>query len=381
MDIDIIPFDKYKPATITIAGYLNTTIDIEKVTEFLPVHHLFDEETGERLKLKSGSRKTIEYMGTEKVFISICYKKIRRGMRTGAMNNMASLDIQYEGKNIHLKLSSGSITSVGTKKIESGRGVFKAVAASIYKLQRSINFLQTIDKDKMRKYINQFIDLTYDDETGLIRQSEFLEITDDMIIGKKKARVFKIFSKYINDFDNDEQPELISKIYELTKVTKIFTGEMLEFRNVTIYNSVFHITPIKTKKGFRMPLYLLAPFFAEKGLMVSYHNWNSEGVNVCTDAVEEKPGTNHNHKEYKHRFVIQQTGKIRQCSPTNRDEAYGNYLGIMNLIKEFFKNPDISFEQYIYDRDKVKNKKIEKMVTKALHDKVKNKKIVKEISK
>ena len=115
-----------------------------------------------------------------------------------------------------------------------------------------------------------------------------------------------------------------------------------------------------------MPLYLLAPFFARKGLMVSYHNWNSEGVNVCIDALEEKPGTNHTHKEYKHRFVFQQTGKIRQCSPSNREEAYGNYLGIMNLLKEFWKDPDISFEEYVYDREKTRSKKIEKMVGKAL---------------
>jgi len=365
MDIDIIPLDDYKPATITIAGYLNTTIDVDKVTEFLPVHHLFDEETGERLKLESGSRKTIDYMGMEEVFISICYNDTRRGMRTGAMNNMASLDIQYEGKNIHLKLSSGSINSVGTKKIESSRKVFKVVANSIYKLQKMINFLQSIDKEKMKRYINEFIDLTYDDN-GLIKQSEFLNTIEDMNLGKKKNKIFRIFAKYINDFDFDEQPELITKINKLIKVDKIFSGELLEFRDITIYNSVFHITPIKSKKNFRMPLYLLAPFFAREGLLVSYHNWNSEGVNICIDALEEKPGTNHSHKEYKHRFVIQQTGKIRQCSPTNREEAYGNYLGIMNLLKKFWKNPDISFEQYVYDRDKGKSKKLEKLVGKAL---------------
>jgi hypothetical protein len=372
-EIEIIAKEDYNPATITIAGYLNTTIDIEKVTQFLPVHHLFDDETDERLKLKSGSRKTIEYMGTEGVFISICYKKIRRGMRTGAMNNMASLDIQYGGKNIHLKLSSGSITSVGTKKLESGKAVFKVVAGAIQKLQKSFTFLQTVDKDKIKKYINQFNDLTYDEERGLIRQSEFLEILGDMNLSKRKIKVFKIFSKYINDFDHDEHPDLIQKIIDLSEVSKIYSGEVLEFRNVTIYNSVFHITPIKNigKKGFRMPLYLLAPFFARKRLMVSYHNWNSEGVNVCIDALEEKPGTNHTHKEYKHRFVIQQTGKIRQCSPTNREEAYGNYLGIMNLLKEFFKNPDISFEEYVYDRDKIRDKKIEKMVDKEMKKKKK----------
>ena len=372
MEIDIIPLEKYKPSTITIAGYLNTTIDLINVSKFLPVHHMFDKQNGKRCRLQSGSRKRIEYVGIEGVIISLCYKNttknIRRGMRTGAMNNMSSMDIQFEGKNIHLKLSDSAITSVGTKKKESGRRVFEVVTKSIQKLQKTVNFLKTIDSDKMESYIDQFIDLTYDDEKGLIRQDEFLDIINDMNLSKKRHYVFKIFSGYINDFDFDEHPEMICKIRELIKVEKIFSGNSLECRDVTIYNSVFHITPVKVKKDFRMPLYLLAPFLAKTGLTVSYHNWNSEGVNVCTDVLEEKPGTNHLHKEYKHRFVIQQTGKIRQCSPTGREEAYGNYLGIMNLLKEFFKQPHISFEEYVYDRDRVKtkNKKLEKLIKRAM---------------
>lgn len=366
--LHIIPYEEYKPATITIAGYSNTSIDIMKVAEFLPVHHIFEEETDERLKLKSGSRKRIEYMGKEKIFVSICYKHIRRGVRLGVMSNMASLDVQLGGKNIHLKLSSNSITSVGTKTIENGRIVFGVVSDAIKDLQEDINFLSSIEKSKMRKYINEFIDLTYVRGKGLVRKSEFLEILKDIdLTGKRKKRkVFKIFSRYINDFDFDEQPELINKIIALTKAGNLFSGEILEYRDVTIYNSVFHITPIKTKKKFKMPLYLLAPFFVSQRLMTSYHNWKSEGINVCVESLEKKPGTNHSHKEYKHRFVIQQTGRIRQCSPSSRKEAYGNYLGIMGLLKKFFENPDISFEQYIYDRDKVKINKMEKFVNKSL---------------
>ena len=85
--------------------------------------------------------------------------------------------------------------------------------------------------------------------------------------------------------------------------------------------------------------------------MVEYHNWTSEGVNICIDIEEEKKGPNHANKEYKHRFTVHETTKIRQCSPTSRDEAYKNYLGIMNLLKIFFRENDIDYKKYIMKLD------------------------------
>lgn len=371
IEVDILKFEDYNPSTVTVAGYLNTTIDIVNVSEYLPVNHIFDAETGERVKLKSGSRQSISYYGVEGVFISICYKKMKRGMRTGAMNNMVSLDIQYGGKNVHLKLSKDSITSVGTKTIEIGKEVFNLAIDHIIQLQEMIDFLRSVDTEKMNKYIDWFIDNTYDDERGLIRESEFLEILDNSKLKRKAKKVMRCFGKYINDFDYDEQPELIEKINNLLKLEKIYTKSPsgkgdLECQDVTIYNSVYHITPIKIKRGkreakFRMPLHELAPFLYRHGLMVEYHNWSSEGVTVCMNVMEEKKGSNHVNKEYKHRFVIHETSKIRQCSPTCKEEAYGNYLGLMRMIQQFLNCDHVPFEEFICTKD---DKKLEKMLDK-----------------
>jgi hypothetical protein len=365
VEIDIVSYEDHKPATVTVAGYLSTTIDTMKVAEYLPVGHVFDD-SGKRLKLQSGSRKKIEYLGVEGVVISVCFKHVRRGMRTGAMSNMASIDIQYLEKNIHVKLSDSSVTSVGTKTIKEGKRVFNHITLSIKKLQDNLTFLSTICKNNMESYIDKFIDLSYED--GLVRESRLIEILNHTKLTDEEERVFDIFGRYVNDFDFDEHPEMIEKIRELVKIKKIYSGEKLEFRDVTIYNSVFHVNPLRTEKNFRMPLYLLAPFLLKIGLIVSFHNWKSEGVNICIDSEEEKPGPNHANKEYKHRFVIHETGKIRQCSPSNKREAYKNYLGIMNLLKIFFKQKDINFEEYIYDEDKKdkNNKKLEKLVGRAM---------------
>lgn len=364
--VEILPYEKYNPSTVTVVGYFNTTVDVKKIVNFIPINHVFDEH-GERVKVKPGSRKSIEYFGIDGVFISACRGNIKRGMRTGAMNNMASLDIQFEEKNIHVKLSSTAITSVGTRGIETGEKVFNAMIENISELQEMIKFLRGIDKDKMEEYIDWFIDNTYDEDEGLIRESQFLKNLKHSGASKELRSIGRCFGKYINDFDSDEQPELIEKIRELLEVEKIYSDDNLECRDVTIYNSVYHISPIKKgDKDFSMPLHKLAPFLASVGLTVEYHNWSSEGVNVCVDALEQKHGSNHTHKEYKHRFIIHETTKIRQCSPTCKEEAYRNYLGIMKLLNMFFRERDISYDQYMYDKKTNENRKLTKMIEKIL---------------
>lgn len=213
IEVEILDYEDYNPSTVTVAGYLNTTIDIVNVSRYLPVNHIFDKDTGERVKLQSGSRQRISYFGIEGVFISICYKKVKRGMRTGAMNNMVSLDIQWGEKNIHLKLSSSSITSVGTKTIEDGQSVFDVVIDHIVQLQEMILFLKKValDEDKMDRYIDWFIDNTYDEEIGLVRESQFLQNLEESNVSDEMEKVVRCFGKYINDFDYDEQRELIQK--------------------------------------------------------------------------------------------------------------------------------------------------------------------------
>lgn len=370
IEVEILDYEDYNPSTVTVAGYLNTTIDIVNVSRYLPVNHIFDKDTGERVKLQSGSRQRISYFGIEGVFISICYKKVKRGMRTGAMNNMVSLDIQWGEKNIHLKLSSSSITSVGTKTIEDGQSVFDVVIDHIVQLQEMILFLKKValDEDKMDRYIDWFIDNTYDEEIGLVRESQFLQNLEESNVSDEMEKVVRCFGKYINDFDYDEQRELIQKIREMLDINRIYSGDPetgLECQNVTIYNSVYHITPIKMKdKGFRMPLHQLAPFLAQIGLRVEFHNWSSEGVTVCIDAEEEKKGADHSNKEYKHRFIIHETSKVRQCSPTLKREAYKNYVGLMKLIQKFFECDDVPFEKYIYRKSEKEDKKLSKMIGK-----------------
>ena len=138
MDFQILEKKDFNPSTVTMVSNFSISINPTDLANYLPVVHLFDKKSGERLKLLSGSRNSIQYYGLECIIISVCYKKIRRGMRTGAMNNMVSIDLQYNKKNIHIKLSSTTLTSVGTSNFEFGNEVFETMLNHINMLNKNI---------------------------------------------------------------------------------------------------------------------------------------------------------------------------------------------------------------------------------------------------
>ena len=333
MQLNILSEEDFKPSTITLAGNFNISVDINNLSNWMPICNIFNEK-GERQRLVSGSRESIKYFGPEGAIVSMCYKKTRRGMRTGAMNNMISADMQYNQKNIHLKISSTSITSVGTRSIENGKQVFTAMTEHINNLKNKLDNINKLSEEEKEKNIIWLQDNISNKQD--IRKK--IENNDD--INKYFLNFCLLFIDDTENLDN-----YISKMKKLLKPIYICHDDLI-CNSFTIYNSVYHISPIN-KRNFRMPLHRLAPYLASRGVAVEYHNWTSEGVNICFDIKEVKEGINHANKEYKHRFSIHETTKIRQCSPTSKKEAYYNYLGVMKLLQGFFDNPDVDFSRYV----------------------------------
>ena len=344
-EINILEEDKFVPSTITIKGIFSSKIDINILSSFLFVDHKFDKENN-RIKLISGSRQSIEYFGPEGAIVSVGYKNIRRGMRTGAMNNMVSVDMQMGGKNIHIKLSSTSITSVGTSNIEAGKKVVNKIIEHITELQKFLDFSNSLSQEEKEKNIQWLLNELKDFE----EDTRFKDLMEELKISEEMNHNFIMFLlKYYDDYDSFED---FSNHINTTKKHLILSEEKVNCDKYDIFNSVYHIQPIKNS-NFRMPLHKLAPFLAGMGVSTSFHNAISEGVNVCFDTEEEKEGINHEDKFYKHRFTIHITSKIRQSSPTSKEEAYKYYKGMMNLLKLFFKKNDIDFQKYISEDIKV----------------------------
>ena len=203
MNVKILTEEEYVPSTVTMVSRLNKSIDVVDLSTYLPVVHLFNKNNGERLKLDSGTRTSIKYYGYEGIIISICYKKIRRGMRTGAMNNMASLDIQYGGKNIHVKLSSNTITSVGTSGYDFGIKVFDLMLSHINMLNSNLRYIRNLDEEKLSKNIEWIFENCVNEKFELHNYKKMLKIVKDLD-PSLDSRVINSFIVYIDDFDSNE---------------------------------------------------------------------------------------------------------------------------------------------------------------------------------
>lgn len=338
MDVQILSEEDYTPSTVTMVSRLNKSIDVVDLSTYLPVVHLFNKSTGERLKLDSGTRTSIKYYGYEGIIISICYKKIRRGMRTGAMNNMASLDIQYGGKNIHVKLSSNTVTSVGTCGYEFGIQVFDLMLTHINMLNENLKHIRSLSSEDLQKNIEWVFENCVDEKLELRSYKKMLKIikTADNDLD---TRVLNSFIVYVDDFEKNEVDKFKEKIINFINKCSC-PEEKITCVSSSIFNSVYHINIFKNPKGKRIPLHILAPYLANKNFIVEFHNWTSEGVNVCFDIEEEKVGSHHKLKEYKHRFTIHERGTMRQCSPTMKSESYKYYLGIIKQIRQFLTDSE-----------------------------------------
>ena len=148
-EIKFLEKKDFIPSTIVVKGILSTKIDIDIFSRYLVITHKFDKEN-KRIRLISRTRKGIEYYGPEGSIVFVGYKKILRGMRTGAMNNMVSIDLQYGGKNIHLKLSSNSITSVGTNSLEAGKKAVNKILEHISDTRKFLEYSNSLEAESKK---------------------------------------------------------------------------------------------------------------------------------------------------------------------------------------------------------------------------------------
>jgi len=345
-EVKILSKDEYLPSTVTMVANLNQSINVLNIAKYLPVVHLYNKNTGKRITLVSGSRESIKYYGYEGIVVSVCYKKIRRGMRTGAMNNMVSIDLQYGKKNIHVKLSSTTITSVGTPGFEFGLKVFDLMISHINMLNDNIKYAKKLDKKIIKDNLDWvFKNCVIEEKNELKSLSVMLKLAK-MNKDNLDLKFVKSCLVYLDDFEKNGFQKYREKIFSFLEETS-FYEEKLVFLRSTIYNSVFHIN--LTSKNVRIPLHKLAPYLADIGFVVEFHNWVSEGVNICFDIEEKKIGVQHNNKEYKHRFTIHERGTMRQCSPTFKEESYKYYLGVAKQIQKFMeeKIEEVDYTKYI----------------------------------
>jgi len=325
MTVRILSEEEYKSSTITMVATLNHSLKTRYIAEYLPVVHLFNNK-GDRVKLDSGTRDGITFFGVNGIVITSCYKDIRRGVRLGAMNNMICSDLQILNRNVHIKISESIITSVGTCGYENGKRAFNCMIGHLNALKDNIDYIQNME-EKDYKITLKWI------RKNCISNGKLKRLSDISYPSHIDDRALKTMLVYIDDFEEDEVEEFIEKIETIKSIDNIFEGKLTEVEP-KIYNSVYHIKMCDTKE--RIYLHKMAPYLLERGISTEFHNWTSEGVNICFP-IENNMDISSQNKEYKHRFTVHEKSSMRQCSPAFKEESYRYYKNIMNHIKEFIE--------------------------------------------
>ena len=334
--VTILTEDEFKSSTITMVATLNSSINTYNVAQYLPVTHLYDMNR-KHIRLDSGTRDGIKFFGINGVIITSCYKDIRRGIRTGAMNNMICLDLQVLDRNVHIKLSENIITSVGTCGYESGKYAFNCMIDHLNLLKKNIQYFQSLSKVE-QEIIYKWISQNCIVDGSLRRLSE---ITLPWHINRRALGLLLV---YLDDFEYDEADQYMDKIRKITTLSVFDT--FLCSVEPKIYNSVYHIKLCDGNR--RLALHKMAPYLYDKGISVEFHNWTSEGVNICFP-IDNNEELNSQNKVYKHRFTVHERSSMRQCSPAFKRESYNYYVKVMNLISEFIKNDQRydDFKKYV----------------------------------
>ena len=335
--VKILSEDEFNSSTVTMASDLNTNINVFDVANYIPITHIYNTKN-ERIHLNSGTRNSINYFGYEGIIITSCYKSIRRGVRIGIMNNMMCIDLQLEGRNVHIKLSKNTITSVGTCEIQKGINAYKTVVSHINNLKHNIENFQNV-KDK--EYIYRWILGNFIKDNKLLRTIN--NVRPD--IYKEEIDFLRV---YLDDFEPEDIQGYMNKIKRIETLPPLFE-DILENVNIKVYNSVYHINICQE----RLSLHILAAYLADKGILVEFHNWTSEGVNICFPIEQEVKSDFNMPKDYKHRFTIHEKSSMRQCSPGFKEESYRYYKGVIKLIKEFIENGQVfeDYKKYIIEVD------------------------------
>lgn len=320
-DFKILNKEEFNPKTVVVKFFLNNELNVKNLANFLPIFHIFKD--GKRLKL-AGKEKT-EYYSHEKVIVNIGFHNIIRGLKSKSMHNMISVDLQYLEKNYHFKISKDKIISIGANSIEKAVESTNVLVENINKIQKNISLIKSKSKEELLKNF-EFIKKNL---------NEYLisEIKDCDEYKNYNEEILNFYLLYLHDFDKENKEKYLDKIKKIiNEEINIFDSQLLFYDNYGCYNSVYHI---QQEKNFIKAAHKLAMYLSDKGLKVNFNNKNGDVISISISVKEEKKECDH--KNYFHRLAIKNSN-IKLTSPSNKNEAYGNYYGVSCLIKEFIIN-------------------------------------------
>lgn len=316
----------FKPCNFVITTYTNVDVDLKNMSELItliPINYTINN--------KKNNREKIPYFGTEKVIVGLSFGNERRGIRKGGktMKGSLGIDIQYEQKNIHIKVSKNNFNIMGVFS--------EKMACSV--TQVLLNHMNMVNELWMT-YVNMSEELKTQTINWIeknILSSEIFHMYNDEILISKINEIenedIKIVVKYLSMFTYDYPTTNLfkNKINKLLEITtnSIVKSEKKNPLKYKIGNSVYNY-----KLGVELSMIDLSTGLKNMGYDgILYENWNDPTkfhIMIPLSMINDDTNFNLLEKDkiQSHRFQVNQCGSIRQTSPTDIDTA----LQVRNMV-------------------------------------------------
>lgn len=326
----------FNVSTITMVTTLQGVVNIQSAFETLCIYYPRNPD-GSRFVHPTKTREKIPYFGNANSIVCLKYDGSVRGIRQneGQMNNVVSVDLQCCEKNINLKLAPSNIQLTGSRSEEMGKEAFGVLCSHINGIQEELSHRDNLSEETRMATLAWL--QTHLSGLALTKEEFLLQLVNsDEKIDKRLG--FFLFS-YFDEFDEFEK--YWQKVHRIMEIKKI-CSEPIRIGEARICTSVYNY-----KIGKEISLIQMTNHLHNKGLNVSFHNWNSTYLNVSIpvftqnkSSTPESRGsgetfatlstlysddsTYYDEKKKKlkvHRFIIYRGGSIKQTSPTTYEEA------------------------------------------------------------
>jgi hypothetical protein len=298
-------------SNIIIVSYLNQELDLDLIYNLIPI---FSVNYTVGNKIIGMKRETVPYFGIDKGIVGIRFKNEIRGIKRchKHLKGIIGLDIQCFNKNINAKISKNNILLVGSNNEEMAIKTNDIILEHFKMLFAHINHIKSLKENIKETTVNYFL-------------SSFIENKISKFDKTKKdidCEMFVWLSTFIYEYnDINNLRNKITVIMDFINNTNELNLDLSAI-DYKICNGVYDFN-----LGNKISLIKLSKELINLKYKVSYHNWCSgKKIKLVIPIDDNKV----------HKFTINQSGTVRQMSPTNYIESYKQHLKLYNDIQKIY---------------------------------------------
>ena len=332
--------------------------DVFQCLTLLPINFQVGTKTG------SADRQSVPFFGYNGVIIGLKYKKESRGILRpkGHLPNLIGMDLQCYDKNVNIKISESNLHLTGVKNMEMAYGICHILQQHFEMCASHLEHLKSLTIAEFQACIEwivgNFIIVSLDDYGEYVYNIKDYNTCLSLlsqIPSTVDSRAVTYMAMFVSDYDS-----FVGYYHKilLLRDRNPFVGGIPSVTNIRIANGLY----VYKLPGGRICMSSAADAInsivdsqGRKKYQVSFHNWQAgkklsiirptngmiesiTGISIKQDEEDSESQEIETQDASFHRFVVYQTGSVRQYSPTSFVEAQGIYEDLLKDFQLFNQN-------------------------------------------